>query len=86
MAFFQALEDDSGKMSKLAFHLMSLPKGETDEVILESNGHTMTFTTISLDIAAIAKIANGVAIKNPIASITAQKSVEPTAATTTYEA
>lgn len=64
VVFFQKMDDDSGKMNKLTSHLMRLPKGDVDEVLLESNGHELPFKTVSLDVSVVAKLANGVVIKN----------------------
>jgi hypothetical protein len=76
--FFQKMDDDSGKMNKLTSHLMRLPKGDADEVILESNGHELPFKTVSLDITVVAKLANGVITKNADEAIVGRKT-EPVA-------
>lgn len=73
VVFFQSMEDDSNKMNKLTNHLMRLPKGDVDEVVLESNGHELPFKTVSLDISVVAKLANGVVVKNADGALIGQK-------------
>lgn len=75
LCFFQKCDDNSDKLNKLVGHLTQLPKGDKDVVELECNGHKFTFNTDSVDITTVAKIANGVIVKNPLESLLGKKPV-----------
>jgi hypothetical protein len=67
--FLQRCEDNSDKLNKLVGHLTQLTKGDKDVVELECNGHTLTLSTESVDISVVAKLANGIIVKNPVEAL-----------------
>lgn len=62
--FLQKCDDNSDKLNKLVGYLTRLPVGDRDVVELDCNGHTMTIKTGDLDISVIARLANGIIVKN----------------------
>jgi hypothetical protein len=63
MVYFQEVAGNTTITNKVMGEIISLKEGDTDEVILENNGHTIPLKTKDVDVLTFVKLLNGIIIK-----------------------
>jgi DNA-binding protein len=61
--YFQEVAGNTTITNKVMAEIISLKEGDTDEVILENNGHTIPLKTKDVDVLTFVKLLNGIIIK-----------------------
>lgn len=61
--YFQEVAGNTTITNKVMGEIISLKEGDTDEVILENNGHTIPLKTKNVDVLTFVKLLNGIIIK-----------------------
>lgn len=61
--YFQEVAGNTTITNKVMGEIISLKEGDTDEVILENNGHTIPLKTKDVDVLTFVKLLNGIIIK-----------------------
>lgn len=57
---YQQLVDTPDRMNAVVSHLMAEPRGDKFSIVVSNNGHTLSFTTDTIDITALVKCVNGI--------------------------
>lgn len=63
--YFQDIAGSTTVTNKVMAEIIALKEGDTDEVILENNGHTIPLKTKDVDVLVFVKLMNGIIIKKP---------------------
>ena len=61
--YFQDIAGSTTVTNKVMAEIIALKEGDTDEVILENNGHTIPLKTKDVDVLTFVKLLNGIIIK-----------------------
>lgn len=73
--YFQEVAGNTTITNKVMGEIITLKEGDTDEVILENNGHTIPLKTKDVDVLTFVKLLNGIIIKK---ASTANEAKTPT--------
>lgn len=63
--YFQEVLGSTTITNKVMGEIIALKEGDTDEVILENNGHTIPLKTKDVDVLLFVKLLNGIIVKKP---------------------
>ena len=61
--YFQEVAANTTITNKVMAEIISLKEGDTDEVVLENNGHTIPLKTKDVDVLTFVRLLNGIIIK-----------------------
>lgn len=66
--YFQEVAGSTTITNKVMGEIIALKEGDTDEVILENNGHIIPLKTKDVDVLLFVKLLNGIIVKKPAAA------------------